>query len=60
MAGPAGYQLERETDPVFAAMRIYEASGYLISPCRFFDANDVALDDMRRLAEEEAANAATA
>ena len=54
LAGEAGYELEKRFDPVSAAMRIYEASGYDISPCRFFDSNDKALADMKRLAEEEA------
>lgn len=53
LAEPAGYELERRTDPVFAAMRIYEASGYEISPVRFFDEDEAALPDMKRLAETE-------
>jgi hypothetical protein len=52
-AGPLGYALERQTSPVFAAMLIYEASGYEISPPRFFDSNEDVLADMRRLAEME-------
>jgi hypothetical protein len=52
LAGEAGYELERKTSSVFAAMRIYEASGYEISPVRFFENNQQAMDDMRRLAEE--------
>ncbi len=52
LAGKAGYELEQRTDPVFAAMQIYEAGGYLISPCRFFDENEAALADMKKLAEE--------
>ena len=55
LAGEAGYELERRTDPVFAAMQIYKASGYQISPVRFFESNDVALADMKRLADEERA-----
>jgi hypothetical protein len=54
LAGEAGYELEKNTSPVFAAMQIYRASGFEISPCRFFDGNEVALADMKRLAEEEA------
>ena len=50
LAGEAGYALEKQTSPVFAAMQIYKASGYGISPCRFFDDNDAAMEDMRRLA----------
>ena len=32
---------------------IYDAScpGYLINPCRFYDSNEDALEDMRKLAE---------
>ena len=51
LAGEAGYKLERETSPVFAAMMIYKASGYEISPCRFFDKAPAAMEDMRKLAE---------
>ncbi len=50
LAGEAGYALEKRTDPVFAAMQIYKASGYEISPGRFYDSNDKALEDMKRLA----------
>lgn len=57
LAGQAGYELEKRTDPVFAAMRIYEASGFEINPCRFFDGDEEALADMKRLAEMEPANA---
>jgi len=32
-------------------MKIYEASGYKINPCRFYDSNIDALADMKRLAE---------
>lgn len=53
LAGGAGYALERKTSPVFAAMQIYKASGYEISPCRFFDTNEEALKDMKKLAEVE-------
>jgi hypothetical protein len=50
LAGKAGYELERRTSSVFAAMQIYKASGYEISPCRFFDENEAALKDMKELA----------
>jgi hypothetical protein len=55
LAGEAGYALEERTSSEFAAMQIYKASGYPISPCRFYESNEVALADMRRLAEEETA-----
>jgi hypothetical protein len=51
LAGKSGYELERRTSPVFAAMQIYKASGYEISPVRFYDSNEDALADMKRLAE---------
>lgn len=55
LAGPAGKALESRTSTEFAAMQIYKASGYLISPVRFYEKADVAMADMKRLAEEEAA-----
>ncbi len=53
LAGDAGYALERATSPVFAAMQIYAASGYAISPVRFFDTDEKAMADMKRLAESK-------
>lgn len=53
MAGEAGYALERQTSPLFAAQQIYKASGYLISPVRFYDSNDKAMEDMKKLAGVE-------
>ena len=52
LAGEAGRQLEKATSTLFAAMQIYKASGYPISPVRFYDDNETALADMRRLAEK--------
>jgi hypothetical protein len=54
LAGDEGYALENATSPVFAAMQIYKASGYEISPVRFFESNEQAMADMKRLAEQEA------
>jgi len=51
LAGDAGYALEKQTSPLFAAQQIYNASGYLISPVRFFDGEEKALENMKRLAE---------
>jgi hypothetical protein len=51
LAGEPGYALEKKTSAVFAAMQIYKASGHPISPCRFFDDNRAAMEDMKRLAE---------
>jgi hypothetical protein len=56
LAGEAGVALERFYNTPLAAMMIYDASdpNFKINPGRFFDANDVAIEDMRRLAEGEA------
>ena len=54
LAGKAGYALEEKTSCLFAAMQIYKASGYKISPCRFFDSNEEAIEDMKKLAESAA------
>ena len=54
LAGDAGYELEKKTSSVFAAMQIYKASGYEISPVRFYESDEVAMADMRRLAGVEA------
>jgi hypothetical protein len=56
LAGDAGYTLERFHDTALAAQLIYKASGYQISPCRFYESNDVAMADMQRLAAESAAS----
>lgn len=53
LAGEAGKALESRFDTPLAAMMIYRASGYEISPVRFFETNDEALADMKRLAEVE-------
>lgn len=50
LAGEAGRKLEEATSPLFAAQQIYKASGYEISPVRFFDGDVDAMADMRRLA----------
>ena len=52
LAGDAGRELERFHDTALAAMLIYDAScpGFKINPARFFDSNEDALADMRRLA----------
>jgi len=49
LAGDAGRALEEFHNPELAAMLIYEASGYLINPARFYDGYDAALEDMRKL-----------
>ncbi len=53
LAGMPGKELERRFGTCLAAMMIYDASdpNYKINPCRFFDDNDEALLDMRKLSE---------
>jgi hypothetical protein len=55
LAGADGYALERFHGTALAAQLIYRESGYPINPCRFYDTDEVALADMRRLAEQEGA-----
>ena len=55
LAGDAGRKLENETSTCFAAMMIYEASGYKISPVRFYDGNEESMADIKRLAKAESA-----
>ena len=51
LASEAGYALERYHNTALAAQLIYRASGYDINPCRWYDSDDDALADMKRLAE---------
>ncbi len=53
LAGQPGYELERRTSTLFAAQQIYKASGYEISPVRFYDTDEAALADINRLADAE-------
>jgi hypothetical protein len=54
LAGDAGKALEQFHDTPLAASLIYAASSPLkVSMARFFDSNERAMDDMKRLAEEE-------
>ena len=53
LAGEAGYALERFHNTALAAQLIYKASGYEISPVKFYGNNDDALADMRKLAGVE-------
>ena len=59
LAGDAGKALEAFYDTALAAMKIYDASSALpkVSPVRFFDGNEEALADMKRMAEIEARTA---
>ena len=56
LAGENGALLEKMFSPVLAALIIYDASDptFQLSPARFFDDNDAALDDMKECAEWEA------
>ena len=56
LAGAEGRALEAFYDTPLAAMLIYDASdpGFKINPVRFFDNNDDAIADMKRLAETPA------
>ncbi len=57
LAGEAGKKLEKKTSPLFAAMQIYNKSNpnIPVSPTRFYESNEVALADIKRCAELEAA-----
>lgn len=54
LAGEAGFALERFYNTPLAAMMIYDASdpAFKINPARFFEDNEAALTDMKRLAEQ--------
>jgi len=53
LTGKEGEALEQFYNTELAAMLIYRESGYTIHPARFLDDNDVALADMKALAEQE-------
>jgi len=53
LAGDAGKALEAFHNTPLAAQLIYEASGYKINPAKFYVRNEEALEDMKKLAEEE-------
>lgn len=54
LAGKEGKELEDKTSPLFAAMQIYKASSTIrVSPSKFFDKNEQAMEDIKRCAEEE-------
>jgi hypothetical protein len=58
IAGATGYALQNFYNWELAAMLIYDASDptFKIDPARFYDDNETALVDMKRLAEIEANN----
>lgn len=51
VAGEQGRALESFFNTELAAMKIYAAAGLKINPARFYDENDDALADMKKLAE---------
>jgi hypothetical protein len=55
LAGQEGRALEQFYNSELAAMLIYDASdpAFKINPARFYDDNEAALADMKRLAEAE-------
>ena len=56
LAGKPGRDLALATSTEFAAKQIYKASSPIrVSPVRFYEPNEVAMADIKRCAEEEAA-----
>jgi hypothetical protein len=54
LAGDEGKKLEQRTTTLFAAQQIYKASSPVqVSPPRFYETNTVAMNDIKRCAEEE-------
>jgi len=54
LAGEEGKALENETSTSHAAMMIYHASSDIpVSPVRFYESNEVAMEDIKRCAEAE-------
>ena len=54
LAGDEGKKLEEKTSTLFAAMQIYKASSPIrVSPVRFFDSNEKAMEDIKRCAQLE-------
>jgi hypothetical protein len=57
LAGKEGVDLENKTSTCFAAMMIYKKSSDIkVSPTRFYESNEKAMEDIIRCAEEESAN----
>ena len=55
LAGEQGKDLESKTSTEFAAMMIYKASSPIrVSPARFYEDDETAMEDIRRCAELEA------
>ena len=55
LAGSEGYELEKKTSTLFAAMQIYNKSSpdINVSPVRFFEDNKKAMEDIKKCAGEE-------
>lgn len=54
VAGPEGSALEAFLGTELAAILIYkESTGEMINPARFYDSDEDALADMKRLAEQD-------
>ena len=53
LAGEEGYKAEEFYGSCLAAQLIYRESGYQINPARFFDNEEKAMADIKRLAEIE-------
>jgi hypothetical protein len=54
LAGDEGRKLESKTSTLFAAQQIYRASSPIhVSPPRFYETNEVAMNDIKKCAEEE-------
>ena len=51
LAGEQGKVVEEFYGTGLAAQLIYRESGYQINPCRFYDDDEVAMADMKKLAE---------
>lgn len=57
LAGEEGRALEKFHNTELAAALIYrESSPHKVSAARFYDSNELAMDDMRRMAELEKSN----
>jgi hypothetical protein len=53
LAGEEGKRLEAFHGTALAAQLIYRESGHPINPCRFYDSNEEAMADMKKLAGVE-------
>jgi hypothetical protein len=58
LAGKEGLKLEEETSTLFAAMQIYHKSSpeIKVSPTRFFETNEKAMEDIKGCAKKESNN----